>query len=265
MTARLTFLVLLVFWVTMNALLWRAEYGSHGGDTPVPLVAVWHKILTCSDPSSLTVYQEGDRMGYCEFSTSVGRELASVDADKPPPEGLMKKAGYQVHLAGNVSFGDFTNRLKFDGHCQFSNSRQWNELDLKITSRQAVVEIYSLATNQTVHFKLTSEGAVLERDLTFADLKNPTAVVRAFAGNFADALFGAMDLPDLTAAAGTQNLEWSACRTRVKIGTESVPIYRLETTVLGRTVTVDVSTLGEVLRVDLPGGIVARIDEWTRP
>jgi hypothetical protein len=265
MTARLTFLGLAVFWLTMNVLLWRVEFGSRGGDTPVPLALVCRKILTAPDASSLTVYQNGERMGYCEFSTSIGREMASMDADKPPPEGLVKHAGYQVHIAGNVSFGGFTNRLKFDGHLQFSSSRQWRELGLKIVSHQAVVEIHSLATNQSVHFKITSDGAVLERDLTFADLQNPRSIARAFMGNFADVLLGPMDLPGIVSASSMQNLEWNASRTRVKIGAEYVPIYRLEATVLGRNVSVDVSTLGEVLRIDLPGNITARIDEWTRP
>jgi hypothetical protein len=44
-----------------------------------------------------------------------------------------------------------------------------------------------------------------------------------------------------------------------------VPIYRLETSVLGHPIVVDVSTLGEILRIDLPDDISARIDEWNKP
>jgi hypothetical protein len=265
MTARLTFLGLAVFWLTMNALLWRTEFGAHSGDTPVPLALVWHKILTAPDASSLTVYQDGKRVGYCEFSTSIGREMAEVDAEKPPPEGLAKRAGYQVHLVGNVAFNDFTNRLKFDGHLQFSNARQWRELDVKIGTHHTVIEIHSLAAKQSAHFKVISDGAVLERDLTFAELQNPASVVGAFAGDFADPLIGALDLPDLAAVNTAQTMKWRAFRMRVEIGNESVPVYRLETSVLGRNITADISTLGEVLRVELPGNLTARIDEWNRP
>ncbi len=265
MTARLTFIAIAGFWLTMNVLLWRAEYGSHAGDTPVPVRLVWHKILTAPDASSLSVYEKSDRMGYCEFSTGIGQEMATVDADKLPPENLAKRVGYQIHVAGNVSFGDFTNRLKFDGHLQFSPRREWRELVLKITTRQAVVEIHSLATNQNVHVKITSDGEVLERNLALADLQSPAALLRVFVGNLADPLLGTMDLPDFKTVAGDRPLAWTANRTRVKIGSEAVPIYRLETTVLGHDIIVDCSTLGEVLRVDLPGNISARIDEWTRP
>ena len=249
----------------MNVLLWHSEYGAPGGDTPVPLQLVWRKILTAPDASSLSVYQNGDRMGYCEFSTSVGQQMATLDEDKPPPEGFATRSGYQIHLAGNVAMGDFTNRLKFDGKIQFSPTRHWQELTLKISTHLASVEIHSLATNRTAHVRINSEGSVMERDLTFEELANPTAVVRAFAGNFADALLGVVDLPQFAPDAGPQKIEWDARRTRVKIGTEAVPVYRLETTALGYTVTVDVSTLGEILRVQLPNDVTARIDEWTRP
>lgn len=265
MIARLTFLGLAAFWVTMNVLLWQSEFGSHGGQMPVPLEIVWRKIITAPDASSLSVYQHGDRMGYCEFSTSVGQEMATVDGDNPPPEGLVKRAGYQIHLAGNVAFGDFTNRVKFDGKILFHNAHEWRELWLKIVSRVVTVEIHSVATNQTAHVKFTTDGSVLERELAFADLQSPTTLVHAFVGDYADTLLEAFDLPDLTAASAAQKLEWTATRTRVKIGTEAVPVYRLEASSLGRTITVDVSTLGEILRVQLPGNITAQIDEWTKP
>jgi len=209
----------------------------------------------------LSVYQNGDRMGYCEFSTSIGQQMATVDADRPPPEGLVKQAGYKIHLAGNISFGDFTNRLKFDGNVMFSTPRQWRELILKLTSRQAIIEIHSVATNQSVHLKIVTEGMVVQRDLTFEDLRNPNTLIRTFVGNFADTLLNNLDLPALAAAPAAQNIEWVANRTRLKIGSESVPVYELQTVLLGRDIKVIVSTLGEVLRVELPGNIIARIDE----
>ena len=56
MSARLTFFAIAAFWLTMNVLLWQAEYGSHGGEMDVPPQIVWRKILTAPDASSLTVY-----------------------------------------------------------------------------------------------------------------------------------------------------------------------------------------------------------------
>ena len=265
MTARLSFIGIAIFWGTMNFLLWRAEYGSRGGDTPVPMDLVWRKILTAPDASSLSVYQKRERMGYAEFSTSVGQTMAALEEDKLPPEGLVKRAGYQIHLAGNVALGDFTNRLKFDGRVRFTSTRQWQEFTLRITSRQAILDLHSVATNQFVHVKISGDALNLDRNLTFEELKNPSALIHALVGNFADVLLGAVELPELAPAVAGQQMAWDARRTRVKIGTESVPIYRLETSALGRTVMIDVSTLGEILRVELPGGFSARIDEWSKP
>ena len=265
MTARLTFLGIIAFWVTMNILLWRTEYGSHGEDVTVPQELVWRRILTAPDASSLGVFQNGGHIGFCELSTGVGQAMAALDSDKLPQAGLAARAGYQIRLSGNVSVGDFTNRLRFEGHLLFNSARQWQELNLKISSRVAVVEIHSLATNQVVHVKVTSDGEAMEHDLAFADLQNPGALLRAFTGNFGDALLGAVDLPELASDDDAQKIQWDARRTRVKLGSENVPVYRLQTSVLGRDCIVDVSTLGEILHVELPGGISARIEEWGAP
>jgi hypothetical protein len=48
------------------------------------------------------------------------------------------------------------------------------------------------------------------------------------------------------------------------MGLDAVSAYRLETRVLDYPIVIDVSTLGEILRVELPGGITAILDEWSR-
>ena len=265
MIARLTFLGLTLFWLVMNALLWRAEYGSHAGDTPVPAALVWKKILQSPDASALTVYQNGKRTGYCEFSTSVGRQLAALDDNQVPPENPAARAGYQIHLAGNFALGDFTNRIKFDGSIRFSSANEWRELTLKIASRLANAEIHSLATNQTAHIKIGDEEVSLfDRDVTFAELEKPDALIGAIAGNFAGALLGAI-IPSGDANAAAPKFQWQARLTRVQLGGAHATVYQLETRVFGQPVVVEASKTGEILRAQLPGGIVARIDGWPRP
>ena len=61
-----------------------------------------------------------------------------------------------------------------------------------------------------------------------------------------------------------QNLNWEAHRDRFKVGSEPVSVYRLETHVLGYSIVIYASTLGEILRVELPGGLTATLDEWTK-
>jgi hypothetical protein len=267
MAHRLAFLALAAFWVTMNVWLWHDQYGGNDSDDfDVPPELVWHKILTAPDASSLSVYSANERMGYCEFSTGVGQQMATLDEDRPPPAGLVARAGYQIHFSGNVALGGFTNRLKFDTRVTFRTTREWSELSLRLTTRSGMAEIHSLATNQSVRVRFNSDGMVYQHDLPFAELTNPSTLMRLLFGNWADFLPGDFDLPELAAVRNAAPAwQWTARRTRLLIGSEKVPIYRLQTSLLGRTLTLDVSTLGDVLQLRLPGEFEARIDELNRP
>lgn len=264
---RVTFLGIAAFWVAMNVLLWRAEYGSHGGEMPVPVRLVWRKILTAPDPSSLSVYQNGEKTGFAEFSTGVEQEMAQFDADKPPPEGLAAHAGYQIRLNANIGIGDFTNRVKLDGRMQFASDRTWREVLVKISSPGATVEIHAAVTNEMMSIRITSDGATIERDFTFQDLQHPATLLRWLDRNFGNGWLDELDWPVASPAVATlsTSIHWDACRDRLRIGREFVSVYRLETSVLGHPVVIYVSTLGEILRVTLPGGISATIDEWSNP
>jgi hypothetical protein len=263
MIPRLTFLSIAAFWVAMNILLWRSEYGLRGSGISVPVDLVWRKVLTAPDTSSLTVYQDGQKTGFCEFSTSVEQAMAALDEDQPPPEGIVARAGYQIRFDGNVSVGEYTNRITFDGRIQFSSSRAWRELNLKLSSHGAAVEIHSVAANQTVHLKITGDGAVIEREFTFADLQNPNALLHTFAGDFGGGLLSDLDLPAVpqTPAALASSLRWEAHHDRLMVGREPVSAYRLETRMLDHPIVIYVSTLGEILRVELPGGMTAVLDQ----
>lgn len=261
MIARVSFFFIAAFWITMNVLLWRAEYGSHGGEISVPLDLVWKKILTAPDISSLTIYQNGQRSGFCEFSTSVEQEMAKLDENSPPPEGLAARAGYQIHLNGSASLGEATNRVRFDSRMAFSSLHDWRELTLKFSTRAVTVGIHSLATNQTVALEITSDGSTELRVFNFADLQNPNKLLNAFAENSG----GGFELPELPQmAALAQSLRWQATRERLMLGREPVSVYRLETQMLGNKIVIYVSTLGEILRVELPGGITAMIEGWNK-
>jgi len=269
MISRGAFILVAAFWAAMNVLLWRAEYGARDGGIPVPLDLVCRKILTAPDASALSVYQDGQRMGFCEFSTSIEQEMAKLDEDNPPPEGLVASAGYQIRLDGNVAFGEFTNRVKFDGRIKFSPRREWRELNLKISTRAATVEIHSLATNQTVSVQITDvDSSSFSRVFTFAELQNPNTLLRTLDQNFdGNGLLSGLDLSfasQNTTAPG-QGIPWEARRVRLMVGHEPVSAYRLETRVLGQPIVIHISTLGEILRADLPGGVTATLDEWSKP
>jgi hypothetical protein len=265
MLARLTFLAITLFWLTMNVLLWRLEFGAQPEEMAVPIGLVWRKILNAPDASSLNVYQAGTRMGYCELSTGVGQEMAKYDADALPVDGVTAPAGYQVHLAGNIALGDFTNRLKYDGKIFFRTAREWREINLKVIYHGTVTELHAVSTNPVVNLRFTGEdGETVQQELTAGDLKNPAMYLRLFAGNLSLPFLTELDLPSL-ADGPHQEVVWTAHRIRMKLGAEYVSVYELVTHILDRPIVVDVSTVGEILRVELPGNIIARVDGAGHP
>jgi len=267
MIPRLIFVLLAAFWVVMNVLLWRTEYGAHGGESPVPVPLIWKKILTAPDASLLSVYEGGERTGFCEFTTSVEQEMANLDEDKPPPEGFMAHAGYKIRLNGNVSFGDFTNRIKFDGRISFTPKRDWKEIDFKLSSRNVTAEVHAAATNEMFHVKIFGDEINSDLVLRLLDLNDPTELMRSVAKNFGlGGMLNGFELPIIAenSAALAHSMEWQAHRERLMVGRDPVSAYRLETRVLGNPIIIHVSTLGEILRVELPDGVTARMDEWSK-
>ena len=264
MIPRLVLLLVAVFWVVMNALLWRAEYSSRSTGLSVPADLVWQKILTAPDPSSLTIYRNGKRCGFCQFATSVEQAMSALEEDTLPPEGLLKRAGYQIRFDGNVNIGEFTNRFAFNGRIQFQSSRDWRELYLKVSARGDAVEIRALAASRMVHLNLISGGAVVEREFTFAELQNPGALLRSLAGDLDGGGAGGPDWFPQLQVAGLPKVElhWEARLDRRMIGSEPVSVYRLETRALDYPIVIYASTLGEILRVELPGGIIAVLDQF---
>ncbi len=266
MIPRITFALIAMFWVVMNVLLWRAEYDSHGAGMVVPVALVWQKILTAPDISSLNVFQDGERTGFCEFSTSVEQQMATLDEGDSVPNNLNFRSGYQFRFNGNVSLGDFTNRLTFNGQVEFSRKRDWRDIYLKFSSHAVTVEIHSRADDQNVQVKITSDGETNEQVYSFADLQNPDTLwgsLPVFMGQWVAGLDLPVFHPD--SASLEQNIRWEARLDRLALGGESVPAYRVETRFLDHPIVIYVSTLGEILRIELPGGIIASFDQLGNP
>jgi hypothetical protein len=141
-------------------------------------------------------------------------------------------------------------------------------LRLKLSTHFSTVEIHSLATNQTVSVQILGLGGPVSRVLTFADLQNPNTLLHLLDENFAGGIWSDFDLPTLPSVPATslaRAIPWEARRDRLMIGRESVSAYRLETRILDHPIIIHVSTLGEVLHVEMPGGITAMLDEWSKP
>ena len=155
---------------------------------------------------------------------------------------------------------------QFDGRVQFSPRREWRELNLKFSTHTATVEIHSLAASQTVSVQITNSDMNASLIFTFSDLQNPNTLLRKLGEGGGSGFWSGLDLPVLPpgATALAQNIPWEARRIRLTMGRETVSAYQLETRVLGQPIVIHVSTLGEILRVELPGGVTAVLDEWSK-
>src|SRR5882724_4252655 len=117
MFSRVTLILVTVFWLIMNFLLWRSEFGgrNHVG-TSVPVEVVWQKILTAPDNSRLEILHHGKKIGYCQWTANVGQELATgkMITEEIPPDGLSQKlTSYRLDFEGNLSVIEGPNRLRF--------------------------------------------------------------------------------------------------------------------------------------------------------
>jgi hypothetical protein len=214
MMPRALLLVLTAFWVTMNVLLWRAEYGGRPGlGSTVPAHVVWEKMLTAPDSSSLTIFHRGKKIGFCHWITSVGEDLAKLSAGEASPEGMVRRiVNYRLELDGNVLLDGAADRLRFDSHLSLGGDRKWQEFELRLNLRPSSWEVRSAAAEQTVRLSWQEDDQIFKRVFKFSEFQNPEGLLREFGGPVAAGIlggFGFASAQDATAQ-GAFGLQWEA-------------------------------------------------------
>jgi hypothetical protein len=125
MRFRITFLIVTAFFVTMNVLLWRSEYGTRSRQgSPLPSELVWEKVLTSPDNSFLEIRHRGVKIGRAHWAATVGEAAATGKVmDDMPPEGMVKTlTGYTIDFDGTISLDDLS-RLRFNCHLELNTNR----------------------------------------------------------------------------------------------------------------------------------------------
>lgn len=266
--ARLYLALVAAFWLWMNFLLWRAEFGRpDDGADEIPVALVWKRILMASDASGLTIWQKDRRLGFGRWITGIGEEMAELE-DAPPEGAVEKIRSYRLRLDGNLTLPEEGLRLRFDSSVKLATNQAWQEFTLRISSRPAVWELRALAAEETVRFHFEDGNATLDRAFAFSQLRNPQAVVAEFAGPAALGWFGVFGTP--LAAQGNELLaggpKWEAHSLMLTIGREPVRVFRLQTRVLDRYwIRIYVSRAGEILLVQLPNDITLIHDQVQIP
>lgn len=273
MVSRISFLLIAVFWVTMNFLLWRSEFsGQKKTGSAVSADTVLEKILTAPDTSALEIYHHGKKIGFCRWAADVGVEAGKKNfADDFQPEGMFgKPANYTLNLEGNVTPEDSTNRLRFELTLKLSTNRVWETFVLRAHMRPDSWELHADSVQQTVKFVIDDSLDRWEQTFTFADLQNPQTLLRELGGPGAlsvMSMLGSIGLapsPTTNAPRPKLNLKWQANNDSMRFGHSKVRVYRLHTKIMERfDVFIFVSRVGEILWVELPDKIVLSNDAFT--
>lgn len=260
MLNRLLFFLIALFWITMNVLLWRSEFGGRSKlGSSVPVAVVWQKMLTAPDDSSLEINRQGKRIGFCRWVANVGEELATgkMSSEDFIPEGMVKAlASYSVDVEGNVAYGGPTNRVRFNWSSRFATNHAWQELTLRLALRPAVWEFRTVAAQESLRVKYEEDTVTQwERNFSFAELRDPRKLAQELGGPLAVGLLGQAGVSEQKNL--SLGLNWQARNDWLKIGHAQVRVYRLQTRLLDRyQAVIIVSRVGEILRVELPNDIV---------
>jgi hypothetical protein len=258
MLARFGFLAVVMFWLTMNVLLWRAEYGiGQAGGSPVPVDTVVRRILTAPDDSSLEIRRNGERIGYCHWVAGAVEELTLETPEEMEglPEGMVvRPSGFGIRMDGGILTGDASDRVRFNLSMELTAEREWREFTLRLGARPAEWEIKASVERQTVELRWGGEEGALVRQFGFDELRDPRRLVEEMGGPLALAFFPRL-APLATDEMWGLGLEWEARMDWLPIGGSRVQAYRLTARLVDRhRVVIWVSRVGEILRVDLPEG-----------
>ncbi|MEY2407733.1 MAG: hypothetical protein QOF48_403 [Verrucomicrobiota bacterium] len=268
MRYKLSLLLVTTFFITMNVLLWRSEFGARGRlGTPLPAETVWEKVLTSPDNSFLEMRHKGVKIGRAHWSATINEAPAASlpTTDDGPPEGMVKTVtGYALNCEGTVSLEDLS-RVRFDFTIKFDTNQSWREIFVKISIKPFVWEIRSSAATETLRFTAEDDEGRRDQTYRFSELQNPEKIVKALGGPLMPAFLALSGLPSATGpdtkAAQTNRmslgLRWEAHNDGLKVGRIPIRVYRIEAKIFDRFRAVFfVSPVGEILRVELPDDVV---------
>lgn len=268
MRYKIYFLLVTAFFVTMNVLLWRSEFGARGRlGTSLPPKAVWEKVLTSPDNSFLEIRHKGVKIGRAHWTASINEApVASLlDTEDVPPEGMVKTVtGYGLDCDGTVSLEDLS-RVRFVCTIKFNTNQAWQEIVVKISIKPFIWEIHSSAVTETLRFIAEDDEGRREQRYLFSELQSPEKIAKAFGGPLMPAMLAISGLPMNQSLESkpahpsklSLGLGWEARNDWLKVGRTPIRVYRTEAKLFDRfRAVLFVSPVGEILRVELPDDVV---------
>ena len=253
---RLVFPVIFLFWLAMNALLWRAEYGDTDRGSRVSNDVVLNKIFNAPDASNLRVSQNGTSLGFVHWK--IIPDEVYFSGTNQPAGRVESITGYTLALDGRIQVESIKTKMRFTLRSTLDAGLGWQNVSATIDLPPSTWEFAAAATNQVLSVKHDGALGQWERTTPLGQLRNPAALLEPFAGPvFAPLLKPLLPPAAALGQAGSTpielGLEWAAYNDAIRLGSTRVRIYRIEAKLLGaRVVTVLVSRVGEILQVTFP-------------
>lgn len=254
------FLVALVFFLVMNVLLWRSQYGHKDIALPIPVETVTRRVFSATDDSNLDILHHGTKVGYCRWSPqTISRIPVATGPSGMVPEGMVGGiTGYSISFDGTVMIEDI-DRIRFNFSMELGTNYVWRSIRARLAFPDYRLEASSDADERTVHVTLSQGDRTQHNVFSFDDLGNPQTLMRRLGGGFLAPALGLAGLESLDppAAGLSLGLDWEAHTDRHRLGDTTFPVYRLHTRLLDayhfRAL---ILPSGELLRVELPDELV---------
>jgi hypothetical protein len=264
MRSRIFFLAIVSFWLVMNYLLWRSQWGAHSRlGSQVPPEVVWEKILTAPDSSSLNIFDHGKRIGVCHWiANAANAPLAAIkllDNDYAPDGAATPVTGYSLIFEGNANLPN-SNRLGFETTLDLSTNRTWRNLHARVSIRPVIWDVFASVATEKLALKIDDNHVIWQRTFAFSELQNPDKLLEGLGGTAALGLLAGVGLTPSgdSNSALANSVQWQAHEDWMQFGRTKARAYRLETVFLGNHIRLFTSRVGEILLVELPNKITLR-------
>lgn len=256
------------FWVLMNALLWRAEYGGGARGNPLPVSNVLSRIMETPDPSELDIYLGQEKWGSCRWMVvQVGQEGPSpgeasatladqeVDLEAAEMSGLIRDiTAFTISLDGYLQWEDRPRGIRFMLQLEMTPARDWVALDGKVGMLGTWLHLHADQKSEQFTVELDQDGSRTAFEWGLQELKDPRQWVQKLSDQgvlpplVLPLLMGALDwipsLPEALSDSGvssasslahspdlSSNAEgatWSAFSDWLNVAHSRLRIYRLE-------------------------------------
>lgn len=263
MVRRLWWVFVTAFFLAMNALLWRSEFGGgHLLGSAVRPEVVLARMLHASDFSDLEIRHRGAKVGRCRWAAGLVETAAGPAAQQP--EGMVRGiAGYTVDVDGQFMARE-PRRVRFNSHLRLDTNQAVQELHLRLTfhwrqtDQPLTVSLRVSVPDDSVEITppLFTDAAGREVGrLPLSELSHPEKLLTRLGGPSLPAALAALGLPlgPLSPWSGTPALQWEALKGhRVPWGRSFLSLYRLRLRLADRyPLTLYVTDAGEIFQADL--------------